>query len=215
MISRRNLLKALSALGLMTHHASHVMAQNAIVGSVGAGKKGVMLMNRIGPSSSDLYIANADGTGERKLLQNAVFEYNASFAPDGKSVLFTSERNGDGQSDVFRARLDGTGIEPVVTGPSVDDAAVLSPDGTRVAFVSTRNGYRANIWVLDLKSGADAQPDRRRGRAGRSRRPQLFPSAVLVAGRPVARVLVRPQHRLARPQTTATAGSTRRSSASM
>ena len=110
-------------------------------------------MNRIGPSSSDLYIANADGTGERKLLQNSVFEYNASFAPDGKSVVFTSERNGDGQSDVFRARLDGTGIEPVVTGPAVDDAAVLSPDGTRLAFVSTRNGYRANIWVLDLKSG--------------------------------------------------------------
>ena len=74
-----------------------------------------MLMNRIGPSSSDLYIANADGTGERKLLQDAKFEYNASFAPDGKSVVFTSERNGDGQSDVFRARLDGTGIEPLVT----------------------------------------------------------------------------------------------------
>ena len=68
-------------------------------------------------------------------------------------MLFTSERNGDGQSDVFRARLDGTGIEPLVTGPAVDDAAVLSPDGTRLAFVSTRNGYRANIWVLDLKSG--------------------------------------------------------------
>ena len=110
-------------------------------------------MNRIGPSSSDLYIANADGTGERKLLQNSVFEYNASFAPDGKSVVFTSERNGDGQSDIFRARIDGTGIEPVVTHPAVDDAAVLSPDGTRLAFVSTRNGYRANIWVLDLKSG--------------------------------------------------------------
>ena len=82
-----------------------------------------------------------------------VFEYNASFSPDGKSVLFTSERNGAGQSDVFRARLDGTGIEPFVTHPAVDDAAVLSPDGTRLAFVSTRNGYRANIWVLDLSSG--------------------------------------------------------------
>src|SRR5215510_13820391 len=82
-----------------------------------------------------------------------MFEYNASFAADGKSVLFTSERNGAGQSDVFRAALDGTRMEPVVTGPAVDDAAALSPDGTRVAFVSTRNGYRANIWVVDLKGG--------------------------------------------------------------
>lgn len=87
-------------------------------------------------------------------MQNSVFEHNASFAPDGNSVLFTSERNGAGQSDVFRARLDGTDIEPVATGPAVEDQAALSPDGTRVAFISTREGYRANVWVLDLKSGA-------------------------------------------------------------
>jgi Tol biopolymer transport system component len=128
------------------------MAQDALSGSVPAsGSKGIMLMNRIGPSSAELYIANADGSGERKLLQDSVFEHNACFASDGNSVLFTSERNGPGQSDVFRARLDGTGIKPLVTGPAVDDAAALSPDGTRLAFVSTRNSYRANIWVLDLQ----------------------------------------------------------------
>jgi Tol biopolymer transport system component len=70
-------------------------------------KKGVLLMNRIGPFSADLYIANADGTGERKFLQNPMFEYNACFSADGKTVLFTSERNGDGQSDIFRCRPDG------------------------------------------------------------------------------------------------------------
>ena len=112
-----------------------------------------MLMNRIAPSSSDLYTANADGSSERKFLDTPTFDYNATFAADGQSVVFTSERNGDGNSDVFRCRIDGTGIQPLVTGPAVDDAAVLSPDG-RLAFVSTRNGYRANVWVMDLKSGA-------------------------------------------------------------
>lgn len=154
MINRRNLLKAISALGMAAPHVSRVSAQDATSGRIDARRKGVMLMNRIGPSASELYLANADGTGERKLLQNSVFEHNASFAPDGNSVLFTSERNGAGQSDVFRARLDGTGIEPVAAGPAVEDQAALSPDGTRVAFISTREGYRANVWVLDLKSGA-------------------------------------------------------------
>lgn len=116
-------------------------------------KKGVMLMNRIGPSSADLYVANADGTGERKFLQSPVFDYHASCSPDGKWVLFTSERNGLGQSDIFRAHPDGTHIESLLASSSVDDAAVLSPDGSRVAFVSTREGYRANIWVLDVKTG--------------------------------------------------------------
>ena len=136
------------------------LQQTAFAKSVGSRKenlskrKGVMLMNRIAPSSSDLYIANADGSGERKFLDEPAFDYNARFAADGQSVVFTSERNGDGNSDLFRCRVDGTGIEPLVTGPAVDDAAVLSPDGRRLAFVSTRNGYRANIWVMDLRNGA-------------------------------------------------------------
>lgn len=144
-MDRREFLVGVPAAILLAQRASGALAQTH-------KKKGVMLMNRIGPSASELYVANADGTGERKLLQNSVFEYHASYAPDGKWVLFTSERNGLGQSDVFRARPDGTDIQPLVTSPSVEDAAVLSPDGSRVAFVSTREGYRANIWVLDLKS---------------------------------------------------------------
>jgi len=154
MPSRRSFLKGMSAAALTTHQASRAVAQNTVPGSMpDSGSKGIMLMNRIGPSSAELYIADADGTGERQLLQDPVFEHNACFTPDGKSVVFTSERNGPGQSDIFRARLDGTGTEPLVTGPAVDDAAALSPDGARLAFVSTRNGYRANIWVLDLQRG--------------------------------------------------------------
>src|SRR5262245_12707837 len=128
MINRRHLLMGIPAAALMAHPSARALAQGAAPPpAAGTGKKGVMLMNRIGPSSAELYIANADGTGERKFLQDSMFEYNAHFSPDGRSVVFTSERNGDGNSDVFRARVDGTGIEQLVTGPSVDDSAVLSP----------------------------------------------------------------------------------------
>src|SRR5262245_57923084 len=151
MIDRRALLKGIPAAALTARPMSRAMAQGRSV--PGFGKKGVMLMNRIGPSSSELYIANADGTGERKFLESSVFEYHASFSPDGKWVVFTSERNGDGQSDIFRCRADGTGIEPLITHPSMDDAGVLSPDGARLAFISTREGFRANVWTLEPETG--------------------------------------------------------------
>jgi len=144
-MDRRKFLGSASAAILLAQQPHAVFAQGR--------KKGVMLMNRIGPSSSALYIANADGTDERKFPQDSIFEYHPCYSSDGKWVLFTSERNGLGNSDIFRCAPDGTGIHAVVTGPSVDDAAVLSPNGSRVAFVSTRDGYRANIWVLDLKGG--------------------------------------------------------------
>ena len=116
-------------------------------------KKGVMLMNRIAPSVSELFIANIDGSNERKLLLDGEFDYNASLSSNGEWLLFTSERRGDGQSDIYRARADGTKVAPVIVDDSMDDAAVLSPDGRLLAFVSTRNGYRANIWLKDVYSG--------------------------------------------------------------
>ena len=132
--------------------AAVLLARQAVAATAPARKKGVMYMNRIGPKTSELYICNADGSDERKFLQTSVFDYHASYAPDGKSVLFTTERNGLGNSEVYRARPDGTGIEAVTTGPHIEDAAVLSPDGSKVAFVSSRDGFLANIWVMDLKT---------------------------------------------------------------
>jgi Tol biopolymer transport system component len=115
-----------------------------------AAPRGVMLMNRIGPSTIDLFIANADGTGERKLFSNSDFDYNGSFSADGQWLIFTSERTGYGQADIYRSRIDGSGVERLTDSPAMDDQAALSPDGRRLAFVSTRENHTANIWVLDV-----------------------------------------------------------------
>lgn len=121
--------------------------------------KDVMLMNRIGPSKSELYVANPDGSGEHKLLSASGFDYHASYSYDVKWIVFTSERNGYGQADVYRAHPDGTGLERLTDDPALDDQGVLSPDAAELAFVSTRGRYRANIWILDLKGEAVSQPD--------------------------------------------------------
>jgi Tol biopolymer transport system component len=116
-------------------------------------KKGVMFMNRIGPSTAELFIANADGSGERKLLLDSVFDYHASFSGDGKWIVFTSEREGLGQADLYRVRADGSAMERLTSDPHVDDQGALSPDGSQLAFVSTRGSLRTNIWLLDIHSG--------------------------------------------------------------
>lgn len=110
-------------------------------------------MNRIAPGTSQLYIANTDGSGERPLLSNPVYEYHAEFSPDGQWISFTSERNGDGNSDIYRVRTNGSDLQELVATPSVEDSVVLSPNGSLAAYVSTANGYKANIWVLDIETG--------------------------------------------------------------
>ena len=112
-----------------------------------------MLMNRIGPSSSELYVANSDGSGEHKLIPSDGFDYHASPSADGRWVVFTSERAGFGQAEIYRIRIDGTGLERLTNEPALDDQAVFSPDGKQIAFVSTRGStHRANIWIMDLAS---------------------------------------------------------------
>jgi Tol biopolymer transport system component len=146
-MDRRKILRLLGSAAVAAQLPLAAVARAQAV----VKKKGVMLMNRIAPSVSELYIANLDGGNERKLLADTAYEYNAS--QSGEWLLFTSERRADGQSDIYRARRDGSGIEPLVVSDSMDDAPALSPDGRTLAFVSTRNGYRANIWVQDISSG--------------------------------------------------------------
>jgi Tol biopolymer transport system component len=115
-----------------------------------ASAKNTILVNRIGPSASELFVAKADGTGERKLFPVTGFDYDASFSADGKWIVFTSERNSS--ADIYRVHVDGSGIEQLTNNSGFNDAASLSPDGRQLAFVSTRGSGSTNIWILDIKS---------------------------------------------------------------
>src|SRR5882757_625804 len=56
-----------------------------------------------------LFIAAADGTGERSLLATPGIDYDAVWSPDGASIVFTSDR--EGSADLFRVNPDGSGME--------------------------------------------------------------------------------------------------------
>ena len=156
-MNRQTLFSLVLAAALALQLATAAGADEAQQGSTASsGWSGVFLMNRIAPTSADLYIANADGSGETKVFATSVpgMDYNAQFSPNGKQIVFTSERGGRGQSDLYLANIDGTGVRQLTNDPAVDDAATWSPDGTRIAFVSTRGPtHRANIWILNLASG--------------------------------------------------------------
>ena len=135
---------------------------------------GVMLMNRIGPSASTLHIANADGSGERRLFADSSFDYHASWSHDGRWIVFTSERPRSGQADIYRVRADGTGLERLTDSPALDDQAALSPDGTQLAFVSTRGARTANIWIMNLRTRAVRGVTTSRAIQGDTTKPHAF-----------------------------------------
>lgn len=150
----------------LTSSVKKLLAYSAIGGTwifVSAGAQaatqGTALLNRVGPVTSELYVSNADGTDEHKLLPTPGFDYHASYSKDGQWIVFTAEREGLGQSNLYRVKVDGSDLKQLTDHIAVDDAAVFSPtDPNVIAFVSSRRGAKefgtTNIWTLNIATGA-------------------------------------------------------------
>jgi Tol biopolymer transport system component len=95
------------------------------------------------PGQVGLFIAFSDGSDEHRLLNSNDSDYDPVWAPDGASIIFTSDRAGS--ADLFRVRPDGSGLERLTTDPAYDDQAAFSPDGQHLVFVSTRSGGTARL----------------------------------------------------------------------
>jgi len=100
------------------------------------------------PGQLSLFIASSDGSNERPLLSSSDTGYDPVWAPDGSSIVFTSER--DGSAELYRVKPDGTGLERLTNDPAYDDQAAFSPDAKQLVFVATRQGGRAMLWTMDL-----------------------------------------------------------------
>jgi len=81
---------------------------------------------------TDLWLVGADGAALRRLTSHPEGDSNPRWAPDGRSIWFTSTRAGSSQ--VWRIRIDGGEAEQVTDEPLDVANLIVSPDGNRIAF---------------------------------------------------------------------------------
>src|SRR6266545_2408903 len=136
-----------SATGLF----SGVVLLTALVVALSAD--GALSGNR-GGFSPEIYVMNADGSGQANLTRNRAADDAPAWSRDGAKIALSSER--DGNWEIYVMQADGTGPTRLTVNRSADDAFPdWSPDGTKIAFHTDRDG-NYEIYVMNADGSGQA-----------------------------------------------------------
>jgi Tol biopolymer transport system component len=94
-----------------------------------------------------IVVANADGSGARRLTTGTQPETAPSWSPDGTQIVYgryTSDYRVSSAHAIFVSNADGTNERQLTFGGSYDDDPAWSPDGRRIVF-----GRDAELFEID------------------------------------------------------------------
>ena len=94
-------------------------------------------------------VTPATNLARHALTNNAAYDAECAFAPDGKWIVFSSLRTGD--AELFAMRADGDRVVRLTNARGYDGGPFFSPDGKRVVYRSDRAGNDLlQIFVADV-----------------------------------------------------------------
>jgi Tol biopolymer transport system component len=82
--------------------------------------------------SYEIFSANLDGSGLKRLTKNPGYDAEGTIASDGKKIVFTSMRGGD--LDIYSMNADGGGAKRLTTEKGYDGGPFFSWDGKTIVY---------------------------------------------------------------------------------
>ena len=82
--------------------------------------------------SYEIFSANLDGTGLKRLTKTPGYDAEGTISPDGKKIVFTSMRSGD--LDIYTMNADGSGTKRLTNEKGYDGGPFFSWDGKTIVY---------------------------------------------------------------------------------
>ena len=118
----------------------------------------------------------------KQITDDPALDYDATFSPDGRWIVFCSERSGN--PDLYAIDLPHPGPpKPLTRGPFMKAAPAFTPDGKSLLFVSDRDG-NADIFTMSFQPNdlsADEKATNLTRNASGDFRPAVSPDGKTVA----------------------------------
>lgn len=116
--------------------------------------------------SVQIWVMDADGSGQRQVTDADDLGGRNSWSPDGRTLAFYAGRREDRSRNIYLISIDGNNVQQLtLDGDNL--APSFSPDGNWIAFTSYRDGDNdiyamrpdgTNVINLTQNSGSDYQP---------------------------------------------------------
>ncbi len=99
----------------------------------------------------DIFEANPDGSGLRRLTTAKGYDAEGSYSPDGRQIVFCSNRSGEKNYELYVMDKDGGNVRQLTHAPGCyNGGPFFSPDGKRVVFRADRKKeHQLQLYVID------------------------------------------------------------------
>ena len=103
-----------------------------------AAAQGRIAFSSFRDGNTEIYVVNADGSGQTNLTNHGADDRGPAWSPDGAKIAFWSDRAGN--TEIYVMNADGSGQTNLTNNPAFDSDPAWSPDGAKIAFASVRDG---------------------------------------------------------------------------
>jgi TolB protein len=119
-----------------------------------ADYKDLLSKGLVAPTQMEVFIANADGSGQTQITHLGQANWAPNFTPGGKHIIFCSnyEYAHGFPFNMYLINLDGSSLEKMSHSKGFDAFPMFSYDGKKLMFSSNRNsggGYDINLFMVD------------------------------------------------------------------